>query len=118
MAWQKRGVTTAFLYEAVTAMSICSLVQASSLNCYTDSKASLVVGDYDTLIDNSVLLASLLECHFPFRPPCGDLTAPVQAAIDWLKVQEIIREEDAESGQGLSANHKFFKGSSNPTEPP
>ena len=93
-----RDVVSAFLYEAVAAMSICSLLRASSLNCYTDSNAALAIGDYDTLMDTSVLLASLLECHFSFRPPCGDLIAPLQAAIDWLKVQEIIKEEDTASG--------------------
>jgi len=101
--WMKhvdRSVISAFLFEAVTAMSICSLLKTSSLNCYMDSNTDLVICDYDTLIDTAVLLASLLESHFFFRPPCGDLVAPVQAAIDWLKVQEIVKEETSESGRG------------------
>ena len=87
-----------FIYEAVTAASVCSLLQTgSSLNCYLDSNAELVIGDYDQLMEAAVLLASLLECHYSMRPSpsCGDFQPHIQAAIDWFKVHEIITEEES-----------------------
>jgi len=94
-----------FLYEGVVALSVCSLLKVGSLNCHAGSNAPLAFANYDQVMEAADLLASLLESHCPgLRRPCQDFHPNIAAAIDRLKVQEIILGDEkvaASQGQHL-----------------
>ena len=96
------NITNVFIYEAVTAASICSLLSVGSLGVYVDSHAQIAIGGQDEVFEKAAMLASLLQVEFPaIRPPCKDFGGGIQGGIDWLKMNDVIEDEERRQGQHL-----------------